>query len=423
MAPTRASIAAGEVSGWTDAPPSKSYTLRGLMCAALARGTSSIVGPLGSDDTEAASDVLRKVGADIREEQNRWSVSGGGFHQAGADLFCGESAVTLRFMAAISTLLPGSHRLTAGPSLSRRPVGPLTEALRQLGATCSSRYGLPPVSVDGGGLRGGTAEVPGNVSSQFVSALLLAAPLSTEGVTLKLTSPLESAPYVLMTLDCMQWFGVSVAFSEELDVFEVVKQPYRASRYQVEGDWSSASYPLALGALAGEATVGNLSAESLQGDRAILDFLREMGASVTEEGSSVAVRRSPLHAIRTDLSDCTDLLPTVAVLAAAADGVSHLTGIERARLKESDRVAAVREGLERMGIRVSEEADRLTITGGRPRGTVVDSRDDHRIAMAFSLLGVVAGDTVIQGAECVAKTFPGFWDMLRRLGVKVTLDG
>jgi 3-phosphoshikimate 1-carboxyvinyltransferase len=242
-------------------------------------------------------------------------------------------------------------------------------------------------------------------------------------MTIRLTTPLESAPFVLMTLDTMQWFGVSVAFSEEMDRFQVVQQPYKPTRYRVEGDWSSASYPLALGALAGEVTVSNLSPESLQADRKILELLQDMGASVIVKGNSVTVRKSRLKAIRADLSNCIDMLPTVAVLAATADGVSHLTGIERARLKESDRVAAVREGLERMAVPVTVEEDRMIIIGTSPKGAVVDSKDDHRIAMAFALLGTVAGETVIEGAECVSKTYPEFWEEMTSLGAEVQTDG
>ena len=419
----RISISKSDISGRVAAPGSKSYTLRGLFCAALAAGDSELVRPLGSDDTEAAIAVLEQVGVRVRQETGRWLVSSGRFRTADADLFCRESAVTLRFMTAISTLLPGSHRLTAGPSLARRPVGPLVEALRRLGVTCSCKDGLPPVTVEGGGLRGGSTELPGDVSSQFVSALLLAAPLAVEGVTIKLTTPLESAPYVLMTLDCMQWFGISVVYSETRDVFEVARQRYRPTRYEVEADWSSASYPLALAAMAGEVEVDHLSAESLQGDRAILDILREMGASVIVSGSTVRVERARLRAITADLGDCTDLLPTVAVLAAVADGTSSLSGIRRARIKESDRVSAVRQGLERMGIEVVEAEDELLITGSTPHGAVIDSHDDHRIAMAFGLLGSITGDTVIEGAECVAKTWPEFWEVFAEIGGKVTCDG
>ena len=417
------SISKSDISGRVAAPGSKSYTLRGLMCAALVQGESELVRPLGSDDTEAAISVLEQVGINVRQETGRWLVEGGSFRTADADLFCRESAVTLRFMTAISALLPGKHRLTAGPTLARRPVGQLVEALRQLGVNCSSENGLPPVAVEGGGLRGGSTELPGDVSSQFVSALLVAAPLAAEGVTIRLSTPLESTPYVLMTLDCMQWFGVSVAFSEAHDVFEVARQRYHPTRYEVEADWSSASYPLALGAMSGSVEVSHLSTESLQGDRAILDILREMGASVIVSGNTVRVERSQLQAITTDLGDCTDLLPTVAALAAVADGTSTLSGLRRARIKESDRVSAVRQGLERMGIGVVEEEDRLLIAGGRPQGGVIDSHDDHRIAMAFALLGNVAGDTVIESAECVSKTWPEFWEVFAGIGGKVKSDG
>ena len=201
----------------------------------------------------------------------------------------------------------------------------------------------------------------------------------------------------------------------------MLKQEYRPASYQVEGDWSSASYLLALGAVLGEVTVAGLNPESLQGDRIMLNLLKDMGARVLISESSVTVQRSKLKAITADLSDCIDLLPTMAILAAVADGVSQFTGIERARLKESNRVAALREGLTRMGITVIEEAGSLTIIGSEPKGSVIDSHDDHRIAMAFSILGLSCGKTTIGGAECVRKTYPEFWDILKSLGGKVEI--
>jgi len=419
----KASISKSKIRGTITAPSSKSYTIRGLICAALARGQSQIVNPLTSDDTEASLNVLSKVGVDVHQKGESWQVTGGNFHAPDTDLFCGESAATLRFMTANCSLVPGKCRLTAGPSLSTRPVRPLVEALKQLGVDCSCQGELPPVTVSGGTLRGGVTELPGNISSQFVSALLLISPFAQTDVTIRLTTPLESKPFVLMTMDSMQWFGITVAFSEDLDQFEIARQTYQPTSFNVEGDWSSASYLLALGALCGEVEVDNLNTESLQGDKVILDFLKKMGASVTVGKNSAKVRKSKLNAIRADLSDCIDLLPTIAVLAAVADGVTELTGIERARLKESDRVTAVKQGLERMGIKVTEESNRLTITGGQPKGALIDSRDDHRIAMAFSLLGSVAGETAINGAECVSKTYPEFWDILKNAGSEVKLDG
>jgi 3-phosphoshikimate 1-carboxyvinyltransferase len=417
----KVSISRSEINGDVRAPSSKSYTIRGLMCAALAGGESEIVSPLSSEDTEAAVNVLSKIGVRVHREEGLWRVSGGNFHQPDADLYCGDSAATLRFMTAICSIVPGKCRLTAGPSLSRRPVKTLIEALRKLGVRCSSLGETAPVTVEGGAFRGGTTELPGDISSQYVSALLLVSPFAETGVSIRLTTPLISKPYIMMTLDCLEKFGIKV--SQSVDGFDVARQVYKPTRYEVEGDWSSASYFLALGATSGEVRIENLNPESLQADKILLDLLRDMGAVVEVKGNSVTVRKSGLNAIEADLSDCIDLLPTMAVLAATAEGVSVFTGIDRARIKESDRVAAVREGLERMKIKVEEEKNSLSIVGSKAESSIIDSKGDHRIAMAFSILATEVGGTVIEGAECVAKTFPGFWDILRSIGGKIDTDG
>ena len=419
----RASIYKSEIAGKVIVPSSKSYTIRGLMCAALAKGESEIMHPLSSDDTEATLNVLRQVGVGVCQEEDLWRISGGNFHQPDTDLFCGESAATLRFMTAICSLIPGKCKLCPGSSLAKRPVEPLVQALRQLGVDCLYRDEEASVVVEGGGLRGGVTELPGNVSSQFVSALLLISPLAEEGVRIRLITPLASKPFVLMTLECLQRFGIKVKASEDFREFGVLKQAYEPAKYEVEGDWSSASYLLALGAVCGEVEVENLNPKSLQGDKIILDFLRDMGAWVEVNKNSVTVRKSKLNAIRADLSDCIDLLPTMAVLAAVADGESEFITIERARIKESNRVSALREGLERMGIKVKEEGNKLTVTGSEPKGSVIDTKGDHRIAMAFSILGSAVGETIIDGAECVSKTFPQFWNELKSIGGKVEING
>lgn len=418
----KALISKSEVSGRLSAPSSKSYTIRGLMCAALSKGKSELICPLASDDTRVALEVLSRVGASVRQEKNLWEVKGGSFHQPDGELFCGESAATLRFMIAICSLVPGRCRLLAGPSLSRRPVRPLIEALKKLGVNCSSQAETAPVAVEGGGLEGGVTELPGNISSQFISALLLVSPLARKGVKIRLSTPLESKPYILMTLDCLKKFGINVEYSPDLRGFKVAKQNYKPTSYKVEGDWSSASYFLTLGAMAGEVMVDNLNPESLQGDRVLLSLLEDAGALVEKNQDSVKVAKLKLAAIRADLSDCIDLLPALAVLAAVARGVSEFSGIERARLKESNRVSALKDGLERMGIKVTEARDRLTISGGKPKGGFINSRGDHRVAMAFSILGLVAGDTIISDAECVSKTYPSFWSELKSIGGEVKID-
>jgi 3-phosphoshikimate 1-carboxyvinyltransferase len=410
-----------EARGKVSVPSSKSMTIRALMCAALSRGTSEIAHPLVSEDTDAAAAVLRQIGVIIEKEGDLWRVTGGNLQASLHDLFCGESAATLRFMMAVCALVPGRHRLVGGPSLSQRPVGPLVDALKKLGTNATTEgKDAPPVIIEGGSLKGDTTELPGDISSQFVSALLLIAPFARREMTIRLTTPLTSKSYVLMTIQCLKQFGINIDASP--DRFVVRRQIYRPTRLEVEGDWSSASYFLALGAVSGGIEVVSLSPDSLQGDRVILDHLRNMGANVRVAGDSVAVSRGDLRGIRADLSDCIDLLPTMSVLAALAGGRSEFTGIGRARIKESDRVTAVEENLKRLGVNVVETPDRLVITGlaEATRGPVlIDSYGDHRIAMAFGVLGAAVGGVTISGAESVAKTFPTYWDTLKKVGVRM----
>jgi 3-phosphoshikimate 1-carboxyvinyltransferase len=422
-------------------------TIRALMCAALSAGDSEIVNPLISDDSNAAANVLSKVGTEIHKEDDVWKVAGGKFRIIQEDLDCGESATTLRFMTAIASLIPGSHRLVGGPSLSARPIGSLVDALKKLGVNVSTeKLGLPPVNVEGGTFRGGSTEIPGNVSSQFISALLLISPFSPKGASIKLTTPLTSKPYILMTLWCLKQFGINI--QREGNKFIILRQKYVPTSVKIESDWSSASYFLALGAMSeGGVLIQNLNLASLQGDRVIIEILREMGARVRISGINTVVDYDKLKGIHADLSDCIDLLPTLAVLAAVAKGKTELIGIQRARIKESNRVAAIREGLTKIGVTVIEDENRLTIIGKDSFAVVteddyedtdeeeskkedplekgpidIDSRNDHRIAMAFGVLGAALGNIVIDGAECVAKTFPSFWDELKGLGGEVQLD-
>jgi len=440
-------IKKSEVKGNVSIPSSKSQTIRGLMCAALADGESVLENPLICEDTDVAADVLTKVGIQIQRNDGVWRVQGDTFKAPSEDLYCGESATTLRFMTAICSLIPGKARLVGGPTLSRRPVRSLVEALNKLGVTCSLEgKNTPPVNVTGGNLIGGQTELPGHISSQFVSALLLIAPFAQNEVNIRLTSKLTSRPYLLMTTRTLKRFGINVNTS--LDKYVVPRQKYQPQTFALEGDWSSASYFLALGALSEGLEVENISTASVQGDRVMLDFLRSMGASVKVDGNCVSVSKkdSNLKAIQADLSDCIDLLPTMAALAALAEGTSKFMGIERARIKESNRVAAMKEGLKKLaglGVEVQEDGNSLIITGmntpkpvdeskdedeeekaeetaeNKHEPVTIDRHDDHRIAMAFGVLGSAIGDITIDGAECVAKTYPGFWEALKSIGGEV----
>jgi len=412
----RISIEQSEINGEIRVPPSKSYTIRGLMCAALAKGESSLINPLSADDTLAAADVLKTVGIRIRENTSGWKVSGGNFAQPQSSLNCRESAATLRFMTAISSLVPGESHLIMGSSLAKRPIEPLIKALRAWGAKIEWNS-LSGITVKGGNLAGGITEIPGDISSQFVSALLLVAPLTEKQSIIRVTSPLESRSYVMMTLECLNNFGIQIETNDVLNEFQIDSQTYQPSNYEVEGDWSSASYLIALGAAGGKMRLSGLNLSSLQSDRIMLDLVKEMGAWILVEDNYFTVITGRLQAIKADLNECIDLLPTLAVLASLAEGTSEFTGIRRARFKESDRVLAISANLQNAGIKVKVEDDRIYITGGRISPTVINPYGDHRIAMAFSIIGVARGGILIDQAECVSKTYPDFWSVLKNSGV------
>ncbi len=417
----RVSISRSDLRGSISAPSSKSYTIRGLVCAALAHGETELVHPLASDDTDAALGVLSKLGVTMRRAGDSWLIRGGEIRASRSDLDCRESAATLRFLTAIAATIPGQSRLIASSALALRPIEPLLDALRQLGIEC--RREETAILINGGRITRRSVALPGDISSQFVSALLLIAPLSEDGLTVKLTTNLESRPYVDMTIQCLSQFGITVVPSPDYRRFYALRQTYAPTRYVVEGDWSSASYLLAMGTLSGDVRVQNLNPRSLQGDKALLYFLREMGAQVSKESDAVRTSRSALKPIVANLNESIDLLPTMAVLAAFAEGRSELHGVARARLKESDRIASMAQELRKAGVEVQAGEDQIVILGGNPSGAIFDSHNDHRIAMAMSLIGLACGNTIIEGAECVSKTFPQYWDVLKKLGAKVEIDG
>ncbi len=406
-----------ELHGKVSVPPSKSYTIRSLMCAALAKGKSKIINPLLSDDTEAASKALGKVGIRIEKYDGYWEVHGGHFQSPKGDIYCRDSAATLRFMTALASIIPGKCRLVPSSSLAKRPIEPLITALNKLNIKCYLEDST--VVVDESNFLGGKISMTGDVSSQFVSALLFLCPIAKAGLNIHLTTPPQSGPYIEMTLGCMKEFGIDIIASPTLQFLTSGFQKYKPTDYTVEGDWSTASYLLAAGAMTGNTEVTGLNLNSLQGDRVILNLLSKMGASIIAKRDFITANRSNLQPIKADLNNCIDLLPTMAVLATLANGQSCFYGIRRARFKESNRVTAVKEGLERMQIHVTEEDDILFINGDNPVGATIDSFGDHRIAMAFSLLGATVGDTTIENAECVSKTYPQFWQTLEKLGAKV----
>jgi len=409
------------LDGSVRAPPSKSCTHRALFCAALAEGESRIHSPLTCDDTLATAQALSKLGVRTSWNDGHANVTRHGeLKEPSGEIFCGESGTTLRFMTAICATTPHQAEISGRSSLLRRPVESLAIALGKLGADCKTNHGYPPVRVKGP-IHGGSVEVPGGISSQYVSALLLAAPLAKSPLEITVIGRLESRSYVEMTVEMQSKFGVQIDAADDVTRFHSENQVYCASDVEVEGDWSSAAFLLAASAIAGEnVRVEGLVQDTIQADQYLLNILKRMNARVNTDPGSVTVEKSRLEPIEVDISDSPDLFPVVCALCAVADGVSKVTGIRRLRIKESDRVLAMSNGLKEMGVKNHESHDSLTISGQSIlRGATIDPHRDHRIAMAFAALGLCTNEIKIVDGECVGKSYPSFWKDLRALGADV----
>ncbi|MGA7563671.1 MAG: 3-phosphoshikimate 1-carboxyvinyltransferase [Desulfobaccales bacterium] len=400
-------------------PGSKSYTHRALVAASLAAGESLLVNPLRAEDTELTAMALTMLGAGIDWEAAAVRVRGAGgrwLPHAGP-IYLGNSGTSMRFLTALTALGQGSYRLTGTERLCQRPLDELLNALGQLGvrAAAEGGAGCPPVVVHGG-LRGGRAVISGAISSQYVSALLFIGPLAPEGVEIEVTAELVSRPYVDLTLEVMGAFGVSY-YRQGYSYFQVPGgQTYQARDYAIEADASSASYFWAAAAVTGgRVTIANLDSDSCQGDASFPEVLARMGCEVASTESGLMVRGGPLRGINVDLAAMPDLVPTLAVVAACAQGETVITGVPHLRHKESDRLAAVAAELNKMGIAARETADGLIIPGGRPHGAAIDPHQDHRLAMSFAVAGLKIPGVVIHDPGCVSKSFPDFWEYLDNL--------
>jgi 3-phosphoshikimate 1-carboxyvinyltransferase len=407
-------------------PGSKSLTNRALVCAALAEGTSTIDGALVADDSLAMRTALVTLGAGIDHDPatGRLTVTGtaGRLRAGPATLDMRLSGTTSRFLLPVVALGRGTYRVDGAPPLRARPMGPVLDGIRALGAVVEpvGEPGHLPVNVVApGGLDGGEVAVPGDTSSQFVSGLLLAAPCTRHGVRLRVTTRLVSRPYVALAAAVMAEFGAAV--HDEGDqpdagpVLAVAPGGYRAAGYRVEPDASTASYLLAAAALVGgRVTVEGLGSGSGQGDARFADLLGAMGARVERTATSTTVEGTgTLHGLGdVDLSDMPDMAQTLAAVAVFADGPTRVTGVELIRWHETDRIAAVVTELRRAGIDADEERAGFTVHPGTPRPARIETYDDHRMAMSFALLGLRVPGIEIVDPDCVGKTFPGFWDAL-----------
>lgn len=405
-------------------PGSKSITNRALLVAALADGESNLTGALHSDDTRYMAAALNALGVKVESDEPGASfhVAGGGgtFPAAEADLFVGNAGTAMRFLTATLPLGHGRYRIDGVPRMRQRPIAPLLNALNDLGADARSELdtGCPPVVVNAGGLRGGATRMAGDLSSQFFSGLLLAAPYAREGVTVEIIDDLVSKPYLPMTAAVMAAFGVLA----DLDVANWRRlavepgQHYQGRHFPVEPDASNASYFFAAAAVTGgRVRVEGLGRDSTQGDLRFVDVLAAMGADV-EIGDDFTEVRGPrdgaLHGVDLDLGPISDTAQTLAAIAPFATGPTTIRGIGHARLKETDRVAALAVELRRLGQEVDEVADGLSITPRPIRAADVDTYDDHRMAMSFAIAALRAPGIQLRDPGCVAKTFPGFFDVL-----------
>ncbi|GAB3318632.1 3-phosphoshikimate 1-carboxyvinyltransferase [Haloplanus rallus] len=418
------------VGGRARAPPSKSYTHRAILAAGYSDG-AAVADPLVSADTRATMRTVEAFGGrvDRATGDRRLDVEGfDGRPGVPEDVIdCANSGTTMRLATACAALADGLTVLTGDGSLRSRPQGPLLDAVEQLDGRAESTRdnGQAPLVV-GGGVDGGTVSIPGDVSSQYVTALLMAGAVTEAGITIDLETELKSAPYVDITLEVLAAFGIEA--TETADGYRVPGgQAYgRDAAYAVPGDFSSMSYLLAAGAVAGgdDGVVVEGARPSAQGDSAIVDVLERMGADVTwdREAGEITVRESDLSGVEVAVGDTPDLLPTIAVLGAVADGETRIVDCEHVRYKETDRVSAMATELEKLGAAVTEEHDVLTVHGGdsRLRGATVAGHDDHRIVMALSVAGLVAGGTTtVEGADHVDISFPGFFDVLYDLGAEL----
>lgn len=414
--------AGGALDAVVRVPGSKSITNRALVCAGLAAGRSTLTGALQADDTEAMVDGLQALGVAVERhwERDLLVVDGAGGRPV-ADVALVDarlSGTTSRFLLPLAALGDGLRRVDGQGRLRERPMGPALDALRALGAEITevAGPGRLPVEVVGGTLAGGEVAISGDVSSQFLSGLLLTAPAMRTGIVVRVTTELVSRPYADMTVAVMAAFGVRVDQPDDR-TWIVEPQPYVAVDYAVEPDASAASYCFAAAAIAGgQVTVEGLGSPSLQGDLGFVDVLESMGAEVERGPDRTTVRRSGrLRGIEVDMSQISDTAPTLAVVAAFAEGHTRVTGIGFIRGKETDRIGAVVAELRRAGIDAVEEADGFRVEPGPVRPATITTYDDHRMAMSFALLGLVAPGIEISDPGCVAKTFPAFWSLLADL--------
>ena len=405
------------VNGELKAPPSKSMTQRAIAAALLANGQSLILNPSYCDDSLAAMSIAVSLGARVEPEAGRMKITGSGELRE-KKLNCGESGLAIRLFSPVAALYDEEITMSGAGSLKKRPMNMIGDALNHLGVKCTSTDGFLPLTIRGP-LRGGTCEIDGSVSSQLLTGLLMSLPLADNDSVIKVRN-LKSKPYIDMTLGILRDFGINIS-NNNYSVFEVPgRQNYKPLTYEVESDWSGGSFLLVAGAINGNIKISGLRTDSFQSDMGILKALEKAGAGMKISENNIEVSKSDLKAFEFDATESPDLFPPLVALASYCKGVTKLKGASRLRHKESDRASSLSEEFGKMNIKVEIIDDYLVVTGGEVKGAKVNSHDDHRIAMAAAVAALGASDTVfIKDSHCIVKSYPGFFDDLRKVGAVV----
>nr|WP_320010614.1 3-phosphoshikimate 1-carboxyvinyltransferase [uncultured Desulfobulbus sp.] len=407
-------------------PGSKSLTQRALIAAALAQGTSKLLGPLASEDTSYTMEALRTMGVACDDSNpDCWVVEGKGglITEPANDIFLGNNGTATRFLTSVASLGQGTFHITGSDRMAERPILPLMQALQgwNVDIVSDRDNGCPPLTIQAKGIAGDTTVLPEGKSSQYLSSLLLVAPYAASPAELKVQGEILSKPYVEMTLAVMADFGIRVEAAPSLNYFRIPQGCYQGGTYQIEGDASGASYFFGAAAVTGgRVTVTNVPVPSLQGDAKLLPFLARMGCKIEQTESGITVIGShELEGIEVDMGDMPDVAPTLAVVAAFAEGATVINNIAHLRIKECDRVSAVVTELRKMGAEVEEEHDRMIIHGkaggSNLHGARIETYNDHRMAMCFAVAGLRVPGVEITGEDCVVKSFPDFWQRFGRL--------
>jgi len=403
-------------------PGSKSLTNRALLIAALANGTTRLTNALFSDDSKYFAKGLQTLGFDVQLDEANYEMTvaglGGKIPAKKAELFIGNAGTAARFLSAFLTLGNGKYVLDGEPRMRERPIGDLVDALNQLGVELEAANNCPPVEIFTKGLYGGKTKIAGNVSSQFLSALLMVSPYAQSETEITLSTELNSKPYVDMTISIMKDFGVEIERNGYSSFIIHPSSYFPLSTYKIESDASAASYFFAAPAICGGTVkVKNISRNSIQGDIAFLDVLQQMGCVVDEIDNSIQVTgATELHGIDVDMRDIPDTAQTLAAIAPFATSPTRIRGIASARVKETDRISATCTELKRLGISVDEHEDGMTIYPvEKMRPAVVQTYNDHRMAMSFALIGLRFDGVTLENPACVSKTFPDYFEILDTL--------